>query len=74
MSLVPSARGIARIVALLALLLAFGFGVLVGQGLSNQESAREVERLSQVPSRPTLHQRLDVIEQRLQAIEERLAR
>jgi hypothetical protein len=69
-AMVLSDRGM----ALLLLLLVFSSGLLAGVGISARQSAREVERLStQAPSRPTLHERLDLIEHRLQSIEQRLA-
>ena len=57
--------------------MAFVCGVLTGMVLDATRKvnhhAREAERLiAQLPSRPTLHQRLDAIDQRLQAIEQRL--
>jgi hypothetical protein len=70
-----------RSLRLLALVLTFSAGVFVGVMLSAtwevQRHAREGERriaeaIAQLPSRPTLHQRLDAIDQRLQAIEHRL--
>jgi hypothetical protein len=72
-SLVPSDRFM--VVMLLGLV--FGGGVLAGVTWTTSREAdrhaREAERvITQLPSRPTLHQQLDVIEQRLQAIEQRL--
>ena len=66
-----------RALALLLLVLTFGMGVAVGVVLSTTREVnrhtRETERLiTQIPTRPTLDQRLDAIEQRLQAIEQRL--
>jgi hypothetical protein len=66
-----------RALALVVLVLTFGAGVYIGVMLSTtwamERRTRETERLiAQLPSRPTLHQRLDTIEQRLQAIEHRL--
>ena len=70
-----------RALRLLVLVLTFGAGVSIGVMLSAtwevQRHARESERriaeaIAQLPSRPTLHERLDAIEQRLQAIEHRL--
>jgi hypothetical protein len=70
-----------RALRLLVLVLTFGAGVYIGVMLSItwevQRHARASERriaeaIAQLPSRPTLHQRLDAIEQRLQAIEHRL--
>jgi hypothetical protein len=70
-----------RALRLLVLVLTFGAGVYIGVMLSVtwevQRHARESERriaeaIAQVPSRPTLHQRLDTIEERLRAIEHRL--
>ena len=64
------------------LVVAFGLGVYAGLMLSTtwevdrmarESGRRTAEALAQLPSRPTLHERLDVIEQRLQAIEQRLA-
>jgi hypothetical protein len=55
---------------LFMLVMVFLGGMIAGVA---QRSAREVDRIiAQVPSRPTLHQRLDAIDQRLQALEERL--
>jgi hypothetical protein len=72
-SLVPSDR----FMVLMLLGLVFGSGVLAGLTWTTSREvdrhAREAERLiAQMPSRPTLHQRLDVIDHRLQAIEQRL--
>jgi hypothetical protein len=39
---------------------------------AHESERRIAEAIAQLPSRPTLHQRLDAIEQRLQAIEHRL--
>jgi hypothetical protein len=59
----------------------FAAGIFIGVMLAAtwevHHTARETERriaetIAQLPSRPTLHQRLDAIEQRLQAIEHRL--
>ena len=70
-----------RALRLLVLVLTFGAGVSIGVMLSAtwevQRHARESERriaeaIAQLPSRPTLHERLDAIEQRLQAIDHRL--
>jgi hypothetical protein len=66
-----------RALRLLVLVLTFGAGVYIGVMLNAtwamERRVRETERLiAQLPSRPTLHQRLDAIEQRLQAIEHRL--
>jgi hypothetical protein len=59
---------------LLMLVMVFLGGMIAGAALTTQRSAHEVDRIiAQVPSRPTLHQRLDAIDQRLQALEERLA-
>jgi hypothetical protein len=50
-------------------------GIVLASTWDVQRQAREIEqRLSQVPIRPTLHERLDAIEKRLQDIEDRLAR
>lgn len=62
---------------LVLLVLTFGTGVYMGVMLSTtwevERHARETQRLiDQLPTRPTLHQRLDAIDQRLQAIEHRL--
>lgn len=56
---------------------AFALGVFAGLLLANSwdfaRHARETQRLiDQMPRRPSMHERFDVIEQRLQAIEERL--
>ena len=59
-----------RAMVLFMLVMVFWGGMIAGAA---QRSAREVDRIiAQVPSRPTLHQRLDAIDQRLQAIEQRL--
>ena len=77
MSLVPSAR----VTVLMVLALIFACGFLVGGTWTasrevdrtvRESERRTAETLAQLPSRPTLHQRLDAIEQRLQAIEQRL--
>ena len=66
---------------LFLLAMTFVSGVFIGLMLSStwevDRIARESERrtaetIAQLPSRPTLHQRLDAIEHRLQAIEQRL--
>ena len=66
-----------RAMALFFLVMTFAYGVFVALMLAAtwevDRHAREVERLTaQLPSRPTLHQRLDAIDHRLQAIEQRL--
>jgi hypothetical protein len=65
-----------RAMALCWLVMVFACGVLVGATWTTSREvdrhAREVERLvSQSPSRPTVHQRLDALEQRVQALEHR---
>jgi hypothetical protein len=67
-----------RFIAVCFLVMTFSASALVG---ATWTTSREVDRrareaqqlLAPMPSRPTLHQRLDAIEQRLQAIDERLS-
>jgi hypothetical protein len=71
-SLVPSDR----FMVLMLLGMVFGGGVLAGVTWTTSREvdrhAREAERLSaQMPNRPTVHQRLDALEQRMQALEHR---
>ena len=72
-SLVPSDR----FMVLMLLGLVFGSGILAGATWTTsrevERHAREAERLMvQMPTRPTVHQRLDALEQRMQALEHRL--
>jgi hypothetical protein len=76
-----SPRWSERSYAWVLLVVAFVSDVFVGLMLAAtwevDRTARQSERsvadaMAEVRSRPTLHQRLDVIEQRLQAIEQRL--
>ena len=70
-----------RALVLLVLVLTFGTGVYMGVMLSAtwevDRMARESEHsiaaaIADIRSRPTVHQRLDAIDQRLQAIEQHL--
>jgi hypothetical protein len=72
-----SQRVSAWFLMLVAFIVGVGAGVVLTTTWDIDRMSREMQRkyaeaIAQISSRPTLHQRLDAIEQRLQGIEERL--
>jgi hypothetical protein len=78
-TLTPSGRTGAILTILAGLAMVILFGLMIVSSVQTDRRAREHERavqeaIARMPTRPTLHERLDAIERRLEAIEQQLKR
>jgi hypothetical protein len=72
-------RGMDRLIVVLILFLVFALGVMVGMTVTThgvfERSMRESDRvLATLPTRPTVHERLDDLEQLLRTLTQERAR